>query len=166
MSDVVYKVEFDVNQITNENEEITESVSRSPKPKTTPSKKGFITEKSAKPIMFAWGAYKMGQAAFNRQEMNNMTLRGDNLAARMYQERTARQEKYINSGFTLAMGIAIKGTIGGMFIAMEAFKLATEAINISVENRNLLAQMRMEKYINSIEQTRFVRNTTTESIRW
>ena len=98
--------------------------------------------------MFAWGAYKMGQAAFNRQEMNNMTLRGDNLAARMYQERTARQEKYINSGFTLAMGIAIKGTIGGMFIAMEAFKLATEAINISVENRNLLAQMRMEKYIN------------------
>ena len=46
MSDVVYKVEFDVNQITNENEEITESVSRSPKPKTMPSKKGFYNGES------------------------------------------------------------------------------------------------------------------------
>ena len=66
----------------------------------------------------------------------------------------------------MAMGIAVKGTLGVMFIARQALQLASEAISISMENKQIMEQNRQEKYLNQFEQMRFARNTTTEKIRW
>lgn len=168
MADVTYKVEFELTEgVSESTKEVTESVDKSILPKESPVKKGFIKDKNTKKaIMLGYSIYKVASGVIRAQNVNDMTLRGDNLAAKMNQERTALIDKFVGTGFSLAMGVAIKGTLGWMVIAQQALSLATEAITVAMENRQLLAQNRQEKYLNQYEATRFARNTTTESIRW
>lgn len=167
MSDVTYRVEFELTEGGGgERQEATQTVDKNVLPKNQPTKRGFIEGKTGKQIMLAYGVYKMANTIAETQKINDMTLRGDNLAAKMHQEKIARRDKVVGSLFSFGMGFAIKGTVGAMFIAMQAFKIANEAITISYENSNLIKQSKQEKYINQFEQARFVRNTTTESIRW
>ena len=166
MSDVTYKVEFELTEGATETQEATQTIDKNVLPKTQPTKRGFIEKKAAKQVMMLYGVYKIASAMVETQRINDMTMRGDNLAAKMHQEKIARRDKAVGSLFSFGMGFAVKGKIGGIMIAMEAIKIANEAISISMENRNLIRQSQQEKYINQFEQARFVRNTTTESIRW
>ena len=167
MADVTYKVEFEMTGEEEVNKEVTESVDKSILPKETPAKKGFIKDPgSKKAIMFGYSVYKIATSVGQAQRLNDMTLRGDNLAAKMSQEKKALVDKFVGTGFSFAMGIAVKGTLGWAFIARQALQLATEAVSISMENRQIMEQNRQEKYLNQFEQTRFVKNTTTEAIRW
>lgn len=162
---MIYKVEFELSEPL-AREEMTDTISTDKMPKKSPSKKGFIEQKTAKPIMFAYTVAQTGRAIVNTQALNDMTLRGDTLAAKMKQEKMARNDKLFNMGINVAMGLAIKGTLGAAFLAAQALKLATDAVSVAMENQNLIRRTQQEKYINSQEQTRFVRNATTESIRW
>lgn len=167
MADVTYKVEFEMTGEEEVNKEVTESVDKSILPKETPAKKGFITDPNTKKaIMYGYSAYKVATSIYNAQRQNDMTLRGDNLAAKMQQEKTALTDRFVGTAFSMAMGIAVKGTLGVMFIARQALQLASEAISISMENKQIMEQNRQEKYLNQFEQMRFARNTTTEKIRW
>lgn len=169
MADVTYKVEFSVTEDLEkkETEELTEVVSSSPTPKKARStKKGLIDKKTAKTVVFAYSVYTLTSNFVAKSQMNNMTLRGDNLAAKIKQDKKSQMDKYVSTGFSLGMAIAMKGTLGILAIGMEAFKLASEAINIALENKNLIAQLQNEKYISALEQSRFIRNSTTEQLRW
>lgn len=165
MPDITYKVEFELTEPPVE-ETTTQSVDKSLMPKKNPAKKGFIEKKTAKAVMLSYGVYKTTQTISTTRTTNNMTLRGDNLAAKMFQERQARTDRLVGTAFSIGMSVAVKGTLGLLFIGMEAFKLASEAVNIAMANKNLLDRSRQEKYANALEQARFVRNTTTEKIKW
>lgn len=162
---MTYKVEFELTEAT-QRQEVKETIDKSVTPKAQPTKRGFIESKTSKPIMLAYATYSLFNAVTQAQKINDMTLRGDNLAAKMTQEKNARRDKFVSSAFSFTMGIAIKGTIGGLFIVNEALKIASQAMAIAMQNKQLLEQSRQERYINQFEQSRFVRNTTTESIRW
>lgn len=164
---MIYKVEFELSEAT-ERQEIKETIDKSVMPKEQPTQRTIqqFTKQNKKGIMLGYAVYKLGGAIVETQALNDMTLRGDGLAAKMRQEKSQRTDKIVGSLFSFGMGVAIKGTVGGMFIAAQALKLATQAIAISMENQNLIKQNRQEKYINQFEQSRFTRNTTTERIRW
>lgn len=169
MADVVYKVEFELNEtVADDNKEATETVPKSPLPQGNKDtvKKLKLNKRHRRTIAFSMGVAKLTYGSVVSERANAMALRGDTLAAKRYQEKHARIDKYASTAFTMGMGFMMKGTLGFIAIGFEAFRLASEAIKIGIENRYKLAQFQMEKYVSVLESERFVRNATTEALKW
>jgi hypothetical protein len=66
----------------------------------------------------------------------------------------------------LGTGFALGGPAGTLLVAANlGLSYGIKAMNLGLEIQKRLDRLETQKYIGSIEQTRFVRNNTTEMIR-
>jgi hypothetical protein len=112
----------------------------------------------------------------NTQNMVNMGIRGDILAAKNMQIQTARNDAIVNristvlnpaimgaiGGFAGGGGIggAVVGGIGGLGVGVYnlAKDLIIENINLQSQERAYFADQQLKSYINNIERQRLVTN--------
>lgn len=166
MADVVYKVEFELQE-TISSEERKEAKSPDPKDSDMVARKGLIDGKYLRRFMVGYGIYKIGANYVQTKRFNEATFRGDNLAAIKQKERSERIDSVVSSTLRIGGGLLVKGAKGGaLMVAFTALQVASKAMQLSLDNANRQQQIRAERYVASMEQERFVRNATTERIKW
>lgn len=168
MADVTYKVEFELSESVSSEEK---KEVKSPEPKESDKigrqQKGLLDGKILRRFMIGYGIYKMGANVVQTQRFNEATFRGDNLAAIKQKERSERIDSVMSSAIRIGGGLLITGAKGGMLmLAFTALQIANKSIQMSMENAQRLQELRAERYVATMERERFVRNATTEQLKW
>lgn len=167
MADVIYKVEFELQESVSSE---AKKEAKKPEPKESDKigrNKGILDSKVLRRFMIGYTIYKTGASLVQMQQQVDATFRGDNLAALKQKEKNERVNNIIASTLKITGGLLVKGAKGGaMMLAFTAIEIATKAIQMSIENSNRLKELRAERHVATMEQARFVRNATTEQIKW
>lgn len=164
MADVNYnvKITLDETELSTERKEATSKL-----PKT---REDTFQEKARPYVQGAlaiYGTYKIGANFIQTQDFNQASVRGDTLHAIKKRQQSQQINEVVGAGVRITAGLLIKGVKGGaVMLALTAFQLANKALQIGLDNARRQQEVRQERYLASIEQERFVRNATTEKIKW
>lgn len=166
MAEVVYTVRVVLDE-TKQDETRKKATQPTPKEREEVKDAGAVAAERFGRVMAAYGTYKVGANYYQTRQFAENTFKGDGLAAIKERQKAQLRENIISSGLRITGGFIVKGAAGGgIMIALTALQLAQKAINIGLENNMRQKEIQAEKYLSSIQQERFVRNSTTERIKW
>lgn len=173
---VTYTVEFvETNDITTKvksksvlNKDDEKEISNKNPKKNTDivSRKGIIDKKTFGTFMTIYGTYNVGKEYYQNIQSSSYISRGDNLGAIIQRENYQMVDSAISTGINIAGGFLVFGPVGGAAaIVGESIRYAKQAINVSIQNKLELNQLKAERHVASLNQERFVRTSTTERLR-
>lgn len=171
MDNVVYRVVFDAEKMPKDaeltkNEELVSKDTKDVKETSETKEKSLVDSKVIAKIGTIYNLTSNTLNFTTRVESVGYELKGDFIMAQKTQNNFSTAREITNIGFMLGAGFAIGGPAGVLAVGSNlALSYGFKALTIGLENRKLIDQIQTQKYLGSIEQQRFVRNSTTEMIR-
>lgn len=166
MADVTYTVKVIMDD-TLADDQRKEATNPLPQESNDTLSKGGSKNKAFKRVMIGYGFVKIGFNYWAEKSYADASVRGDTLAAVKRKEKIQLGENIVSSALRIGGGLIVRGATGGaIMLGLQALQTAIKALQLSVENNIRQQELRQEKYTATMEQERFVRNATTEKIKW
>lgn len=149
-------------------EEVKKKVT-SPQPKrqeAVATRKSNVMPKVVAGVMTAYNLGMKATSTISQVVGQNYELNGDFVSARRFQNNISIGQEVLNSGMALGVGFALGGVVGIAAVGVNlAINYAFKAMDVALQNQRMIEQQRVQTYVNSQVQQRFVRNITTERLR-